>query len=42
MLKTVLMTLLFLSAADIVVNDGRYTEAAGQLAAQIWSGVARR
>lgn len=42
MLKIVLTTLIFLSAADIVANDGRYSESAGQVAAHIWYGIAGR
>ncbi len=36
MTKTVLMTLIFLSSADIVLTDGRYSESAGHMAKGIW------
>lgn len=42
MIKTVLMTLIFLSAADIVVADGRYSESAGRMATGIWYQFAGR
>ena len=36
MTKTVLMTLIFLSSADIVLTDGRYSESAGHMAQKVW------
>jgi hypothetical protein len=36
MIKTVLMTVIFLSAADIVVTDGKYSETAGRMATDVW------
>lgn len=42
MVKTILTTLVFLSAADIVMNDGRYSESAGQVATEIWYRFAGR
>ena len=36
MIKTVLMTVIFLSAADIVVADGKYSESAGRMATDVW------
>ena len=36
MAKTVLMTLIFLSSADIVLTDGRYSESAGHMAQKVW------
>jgi hypothetical protein len=36
MIKTVLMTVIFLSAADIVVADGKYSETAGRMATDVW------
>jgi len=36
MSKTVLMTLIFLSSADVLMNDGRYSESAGHMAQGIY------
>jgi hypothetical protein len=36
MSKTVLMTLIFLSSADVLINDGRYSESAGSMAQKVW------
>jgi hypothetical protein len=36
MIKNVLMTLVFLSLADIVVADGKYSDFAGHMATVIW------
>ncbi len=36
MSKTVLMTLIFLSSADVLMNDGRYSESAGYMAQKVW------
>ena len=42
MTKTVLMTLIFLSSADIVLTDGRYSESAGSMAQKVWYEFAGR
>lgn len=42
MIKIVLTTLIFLSAADIVMYDGRYSESAGHMASKVWYGMAGR
>jgi hypothetical protein len=36
MSKTVLMTLIFLSSADVLINDGQYSESAGYMAKGIY------
>lgn len=42
MAKTVLMTLIFLSSADLLMNDGQYSESAGYLAQKVWYGFVGR
>lgn len=42
MAKTVLMTLIFLSSADVLMNDGQYSESAGYLAQKVWYGFVGR
>jgi len=42
MIKTTLMALIFLSAADIVIYDGKYSESAGHMATGIWYQFAGR
>jgi hypothetical protein len=36
MIQSTLMALIFLSAADIVVTDGKYSETAGRMATEVW------
>jgi hypothetical protein len=36
MIKTTLMALIFLSMADIVIADGKYSDSAGRMATGIW------
>lgn len=42
MIKIVLTVLIFLSAADIVIYDGKYSESAGQVASSMWYRAAGR
>ena len=37
MLRTMLLVLVFLSAADIVMYDSTYSTAAGRMTAHIWT-----
>jgi hypothetical protein len=36
MIKSVLMTVIFLAGADIVAADGKYSETAGRMATDVW------
>jgi hypothetical protein len=42
MIKSTLMALIFLSAADIVVTDGKYSDSAIRMATDVWYQVAGR
>lgn len=41
-LRTVLMTLLFLLSIDILLYDSRYTGAAADMSRQVWHGMTGR